>query len=213
MKENMQNYDLSRLDSSVINLNTPDWLARKFIDQLLDNNKDSEENSKCIADFDEDKIRLTINAVVAANLINPNDRPGWAKQALDWPRSDFNSNNASVHKTSSGIRYTKLNGCLLFLLPDIKTAADTDSVIESLNDLVEVERQSSDWVIDVFNLNPIPEKLLAYLIGFQRGLQSSAQNHLSLLWLRKDAIPDYMLPALSKHFQAVKKGSFLISRL
>lgn len=206
----MTDFDLTRLDSGVVNLQAPELLAHKLLQEALEFDTPGETS---IAEVDEDRIRLVINAIVAANLINDAEKPAWAKEISEWRYSDWTNFGGQVQITDTNVKFMKLRRCLVLLLPNINDESQTDLIISTLNDLAEHEAINSDWIIDIFNMAPIPEKLLTFLIGFQHGLSSSVQRLLSLLWLRKDAVPDYLAPAVSKHFHTVKKGMFLLSKI
>lgn len=200
-------FDITTFDSGKIDLSAPEWIAHRLKDCLgLTYNREVVPGVK-----EEIRLRLFSNAIMAANLVKYDHVPDWVEN-FDSIVLDTSSIKTQVVQTRMGLNLMRIGHWLIVMLPELKSQAHSEEIVNFLNGLQDQDTGATHWVFDLSAVTQHTSTLMAYLIGFKHGLARFNQ-HLLLLWVRRDAVPATLQPSIKKHFQLIKKGSFFVSKL
>lgn len=199
----IQSFDITQLDSGAFDSGIPDRLRRFLLKEA-----GLERKLSCEDQAEECRLQLVTNALVAVNLLNKSKPPRWAQNLEDLILGDGEYAPAQV-RTQCNLRYIRLDSWIVIQLPRIVSSEHCQRVISDLNDLYDLQGSAHQWILDFSAVDLFPSELFAYLIGFNRGLKLLHQE-IVMLWMRRDFIPASLLPAVSRHFNLVKRGTFLI---
>lgn len=211
MKWALPDFDITRCDSAKIDMRSPERLAKQLLQGMIAGPEEIDVQAG-MPEFDEARVRLLVNAVLASSLMPSGAKRPWAKQVDNWIEDDWNLLGGEVKAADAGIKYMKLDGALVIALPHAATAEASESIIDSLNNLCEKESRNNDWIIDFYNICSVSPSLMAFLIGLQLNQRMGTRQSF-LLWLRKEALPPELMPAVRKYFYLMKKGVFLLSKI
>ena len=212
MKWQVPDFDITRFDSNTIDMNTPGWLAKRLLSEIISNEISEQNGDALFESIDEMHLRLVTDAVLAASLSTGPDMPLWAKEVSKWPHDDWDTLGGPIVQEAENLQYMKINGCIVLMMPRIKSENDSRKIVSVLNEIAEKEGPIVDWIVDMYTVHPIPSSLFAYLLGFQYSLKQK-HRQLYMLWLRKESVNTDLMPAVKKHFHLMSKGAFLLSKL
>ena len=206
MQNLLNQFDITKFDSGKIDLRAPQWIAGRLYASLVGGERTPDT-------FPEEELRLRIisDAVIAANLLCPDQLPHWVWNLDALVRGSQASEELAPIVMPAGIRYMRFEQWVVVMMPEIVSFRHAEMLATVINDLHNECSGTSHWVVDMAAVTRLPASLVGYLIGFNRGLRSSGCG-MALLWIQRGIVPEALMAPLIKHFSLVKKGSFFISK-
>ncbi|MDC0358543.1 hypothetical protein OAO01_06980, partial [Oligoflexia bacterium] len=165
-----------------------------------------EEKQRIIASCDE--IRMRFFSLMLATL--GDDVGNGADDLRDRiSKGELDTQRPTIARGSGGVVYSHFESAWALLLPNIRSKAHCDLV---LDDLLKIYHACSDrprWVVDFSGVHNTPMLLLGSLAGY-KAFRKKPQ--VLLCWLKDGLLPEGSMEGVSRIFNCHKVGGYWFSR-
>ena len=201
-------FDITKVDSDIIDMGAPQKLGQAFL-ALLKNNTPNLKRLETI-NIEEERLRICTNIAVAAGLLGESSEQEGLQRLEDMILQRGEYIESDIYEVN-GVRYLSAPESMVLLLPYLGSVSQTYSTIATLDDLVRTDADGRTWILDCGAFGNFASNLIAYLMGVKHTLELH-DSKLMLLWLKREHVPPDLLPTLVNEFRLVKKGAFLMTK-